>query len=104
MALCCKAMLPILGMGHVRLFIDPEDGGSPFRPLIRWMTTHQPSGALHLELVPYHPQKCHVRRLMELRCPYMLSRMVLEHARECPCGADAHIRTSGGTCADAVLC
>ena len=73
-----QAMLPILGMGHVRLSIDSEDGGSPLLPLIRYMTTHQPSAALHLELVPRHPLLCHMRPLMELRCPYMLARVVLE--------------------------
>ena len=67
LAVCCKAMLPVLSMGHVRLTIDPMNGSSPLLPLTRRVTTRQPSGVSHLEVTSIDGRRRHMHRLMEVR-------------------------------------
>ena len=67
LALCCKAMLPIISMGHL-VVRAPGNlyGGRPIRQVTR-LLTKQPGNVSHLELRAWD----HILgtgRLIELRC------------------------------------
>ena len=49
LALCCKATLPILCMGHVTLNTDKHQGERPLLQAAHCLT-NQPSGVSHLEV------------------------------------------------------
>ena len=71
LALCCKATLPIMGMGHVRIRNDEEQRGRPLLEATRCLTK-QPGGVSHLEVrsrwkPTYYPVIC---QLMDLRCAH----------------------------------
>ena len=80
LALCCKALLPILGMGHVRVNLDAHKNTRPLLNANRGLRK-QPNGASHLHMFSfdgYCGTICFgTRRLIDLRCA---------HA---PCGAGA---------------
>ena len=72
LALCCKAMLPILYMGHVSVTLHEDDNGRPLTRLSRRLK-NQRGGVSHLEVVgqrniiaPGPP--CEARGLIDLRC------------------------------------
>ena len=72
LAFSCKALLPILGMGHVKVNLSAP--GSPERPLqnATRCLTKQPGGVLHLEMCSYDDLPEHTRlatrHLSNLRC------------------------------------
>ena len=74
LAVCCKALLPILGMGHVRVNLDTP--GSPERPLLNATRclTKQPGGVSHLELYAWDAYEDYERpgtgHLVNLRCAH----------------------------------
>ena len=68
LALCCKAMLPILCMGHVRVRLDEPDGGMPLTQLTRCLTK-QPDGVSHLDLFTDEYLRG-TRKLIDLRCAH----------------------------------
>ena len=74
LALCCKALLPVLGMGHVRVNLDKPASGRPLLKATRCLTK-QPSGASHLEVfswVGYCQEKwLGTRHLIDLRCAHV---------------------------------
>ena len=80
LALCCKALLPILGMGHVRVNLDAPKTGRPLLNATRCLRK-QPSGVSHLEVFSrdysdsQRKTRPATRQLVNLRCA---------HA---PCGA-----------------
>ena len=68
LALCCKATLPILCMGHVRVTINEQKCKRALLQLTRCLTKH-PSGVRHLELrSPKGGDKCSIHGLIKLRC------------------------------------
>ena len=74
LALCCKALLPILRMGHVRVNLDKHKSGRPPLNATRCLIMKQPSGASHLEVfswVGYCQEKwLGTRHLIDLRCAH----------------------------------
>ena len=71
LAFSCKALLPILGVGHVRVCLDTPGRGSPLLNATRCLTK-QPSGASHLEVVSWADtcgSMC-TRHLIDLRCAH----------------------------------
>ncbi len=71
LALCCKALLPILGVGHVRVRLDTPGPGRPLLNATRCLTK-QPSGAVHLDVVSWtgHLGTACTRHLIDLRCAH----------------------------------
>ena len=49
LALCCKAMLPLLYMGFVRVRLDKAEGERPLSRFTRCLS-QQPDGVVHLKL------------------------------------------------------
>ena len=107
LALCCKATLPILCMGHVRVTINPLVCKRALLQLTRCLTEH-PSGVLHLELNSF-PQRSSIHGLTDLRCACACC-VALMHARGRACCAAAHTQHHGWDClrmsvlADAACC
>ena len=72
LAVCCKGLLPILGMGHVRVTLDTT--GSPERPLLNATRclTKQPGGVSHLEVCSWDDkegdERLGTRHFIDLRC------------------------------------
>ena len=73
LALSCKALLPILGMGHVRVRIDWHEDGRPLLNATRRLMK-QPGSASHLEVFSkegYCGISCpSTRHLIDLRCAH----------------------------------
>ena len=68
LALCCKAMLPILCMGHVSARLDKADGGRPLTQLSHCLR-EQPNGVSHLRLAS-QDAICGTHQLVNLRCAH----------------------------------
>ena len=71
LALCCKATLPILCTGHVRVRIDKHERERHLLQATHCLTK-QPSGVSHLEVLPREFDAEYVRpdtrNLVDLRC------------------------------------
>ena len=103
LALCCKAMLPILCAGHVSVRLDKPD--EPSTQLTRCLE-RQPDGVSHLELwgTGNHPG---INQLIDLRCARTgrLACMVLGFACARLCHVDAHVhKIQGGLCVNVAVC
>ena len=80
LALCCKATLPIMCMGHVRVITDNLSNERRLHQATRCLTK-QPGDVSHLEVTwwgIYHNRKDWVgtRRLIDLRCAFALVRLL----------------------------
>ena len=73
LAFCCKALLPILGMGHVRVNLDKHERGRPLVNATRFLAK-QPGTASHLELRSWDgcrgKGRPSTRHLIDLRCAH----------------------------------
>ena len=71
LALCCKALLPILGMGHVRVNLNTPKTGRALLNATHCLTK-QPGSVLHLEVCSWNPNRVYnrpgTRNLIDLRC------------------------------------
>ena len=76
LAMCCKSLLPILGMGHVRVNLDKPASGRPLLKATRCLTK-QPGGASHLEVFSWasYCEKIWLstRNLIDLRWAHIAS-------------------------------
>ena len=97
LALCCKAMLPVLTMGSsFDLWLDNPDCKGPLLLQFSRCLAKHPSRDFRLCLSYFNHKRYNKYELWELRygaCPNMLDCMVLEHAWACLCYANAHINT-----------
>ena len=71
LALCCKALLPILGMGHVRVNLGTPGSGTHLLNATRYLTK-QPDGVSHLDVHSLEdnegPERPGTGHLIDLRC------------------------------------
>ena len=68
LALCCKAMLPLLWTGFVSVRLDKPSGERPITQLSRCLAK-QPNGVSHLRLYSQGEQRG-TRKLIDLRCAH----------------------------------
>ena len=106
LALSCKGLLPILGMGHVRVNVDKPGSGRPLHKASRFLTK-QPGGVSHLEVSGRSAnveRECFgSRHLINLRCAHAPTWCWYVHGcGPCPCFAMA-IYHAGGTGANAAV-
>ena len=70
LALCCKAMLPLLWTGHVSASLHTPNGGRPLTQLSRRLARH-PDGVSHLALFSPNAMDWRgVRKLVDLGCAH----------------------------------
>lgn len=74
LAFSCKALLPILSMGHVRLNADEPESRTSLLNATRCLKK-QPGGVSHLEVVTAHggfrgKLSFGTRRVIDLRCAH----------------------------------
>jgi hypothetical protein len=69
LALCCKAMLPVLYKGFVSVGLDKPKRERPLLQLSRCLS-QQPDGVSHLKLFSSTGFRRDTRQLIELRCAY----------------------------------
>ena len=108
LALCCKATLPILCMGHVTINTDEHQGERSLLQAARCLTK-QPSGTLHLVVWPRFDYMSTVdtRHLVDLRYPMLCE---FAHPRGNRMGVPllvlchSHDSTHDGTNGNAALC
>ena len=93
LALCCKAMLPLLWTGVVSVRLDKPGGGRSVTQLSRCLAQH-PDGVSHLRLFTKGNWR-HTRKLIDLRCAHAAAQ-VLEVAWACPRCASASIQNTLG--------
>ena len=79
LALCCKATLPTLCMGHVRVHTDHDLNERQLLQATRCLTK-QPGGVLHLEVIWWgvdlnREDWVGTRHLIDLRCACALVRL-----------------------------
>ena len=101
LAISCKAMLPILCTGHVRVRLWGEPNGGKSGRILRKLShalVEQPSGIVHLDLYSRGPWAS-TRQLLDLRymIPRTLACMVLNQACKRPQDQCYHQHISTGT-------
>ena len=108
LALSCKSLLPILGMGHVRVNIDKHGGGRPLHKASRFLTK-QPGGVSHLEVSARNnnasvERECFgSRHRINLRCAHAPTWCwCMQWCGPCPCFAMA-LHHAGWTGANAAV-
>ena len=108
LALSYKSLLPILGIGHVRVNLDKPARGTLLHKASRFLTK-QPGGVSHLEVFAWNhanlERECFgSRHLVNLRCAHAPTWCCCVQGRgPCPCFAMA-IYHAGWTGANAALC
>ena len=70
LALCCKALLPILCKGFVRVRLDKPKGERSLIQLTRCLS-QQPGDVSHLKLFSRMPMRG-IRKLIDLRCAHAM--------------------------------
>ena len=110
LALCCKAMLPLLCTGHVGVHLYKRDGGRALTQATRCLL-QQPDGVSHLKLYAQGSIRG-TRQLIDLGCAHALQTLPA-WAYHCPiallcqCLHQKHTGWGPGAvmlCADAVCC
>ena len=105
LALSCKALLPILGMGHVRVNLGKS--GRPLLSATRCLTK-MPCGASHLDVfswVGHDKQWLGTRHLIDLRCAHAPMWCWCMHAcGHCLCCAVSRNFRGWNRCDNAAVC